>query len=66
MGGRKSAILPKSVGRFAHIPLYELSSTFVGGLEVGVTRAFEGSYTIFEAIRYEFLVQRPAKRRRQK
>ena len=53
MGGRKIGDLAKKCCHFAHLPLYELSTTFVGGSEVGVSRAFEGSYSFFETIQYE-------------
>ena len=53
MGGGKSAISPKNVGHFAHLPLYELSTTFARGSELDVTRAFEASYSLLESIHLE-------------
>ena len=53
MGGRKIGDLAKKCLHFAQLPLYELSTTFVGGLEVGVPRAFEGAYSFFELIQLE-------------
>ena len=48
----------KKCCHFAHLPLYELSTTFVGGSEVGVSRAFEGSYSFFETIQNELREKR--------
>ena len=58
MGGRKSAISPKWRRHFAHFPLYELSTTFVVGLEVGVVRVLEGTYSFFEAIQFKLREKR--------